>query len=84
MRLLICRGIATNNALSFMVPKFLICARAVKEALRIARASGVDLSQWRSVITFISARFGSLSDLEKEEMSDHRPKDACLALRRNG
>ncbi len=81
---MICRGIATNNALSFMISKFLTCARVVKEALRIARASGVDSSQWRSVITFISARFGSLSDLEKEEMSDHRPKDACLALRCNG
>lgn len=60
------RGIPTNNTLSFMIPQFLAAANSVKEGLRIAKANGVDLGQWRSVITFMSARFTSLGDLEKE------------------
>lgn len=66
IKLLTSRGIATNNTLSFMIPQFLACARAVKEGLEIAKTNGVDLSQWRSVITFMSARFTALGDLEKE------------------
>jgi len=66
IKVLTSRGIPTNNTLSFMVPQFVTCVNAVKEGLKIAKAKGVDLTTWRSVITFMSARFTSLGDLEKE------------------
>lgn len=98
MKLLTSRGIATNNTLSFIIPQFLTCARAVKEGLEIAKKKKVDLSQWRSVITFMSARFTSLGDLEKEaeekgiELSEKDlrwaelaiMKKACRLIKENG
>ena len=66
IKVLTSRGIPTNNTLAFMIPQFVTCANAVKEGARIAKAKGVDLSRWRSVITFMSTRFTSLGDLEKE------------------
>ncbi|MBC7189478.1 transaldolase [Candidatus Aerophobetes bacterium] len=60
------RGIPTNNTLAFMIPQFLTCARKVKEGLEIAKKNGVDLSTWRSVITFMSSRFTELGTLQKE------------------
>jgi len=66
IKVLTSRGIPTNNTLSFMIPQFATCANAVKEGVKIAKANKVDLSGWRSVITFMSARFTALGDLEKE------------------
>jgi len=66
IKVLTSRGIPTNNTLAFMVPQFVTCANAVREGLEIAKANGTDLSTWRSVITFMSARFTALGDLEKE------------------
>jgi len=66
IKVLTSRGISTNNTLAFMIPQFVTCAKAVKEGVEIARKNGVDLSRWRSVITFMSARFTSLGTLEKE------------------
>jgi len=66
IKVLTSRGIPTNNTLAFMIPQFVACANAVKEGLEIAKKNGVDLTTWRSVITFMSARFTSLGDLEKE------------------
>jgi transaldolase len=34
--------------------------------LKEAKTNGVDLTQWRSVITAMSARYGTLGDLQKE------------------
>ena len=42
------------------------CMRAVVAGLKEAKTNGVDLSQWRSVITAMSARYGTLGDLQKE------------------
>lgn len=56
------RGIATNNTTSFTVPQYLRCMAAVSAGLLRARAAGVDLSRWRSVITHMSARLGELGD----------------------
>jgi transaldolase len=39
---------------------------AVVEGLKQARADGVDLTKWRSVITAMSARYGTLGDLQKD------------------
>jgi len=66
IKVLTSRGIPTNNTLAFMIPQFVTASNSVKEGLEIAKANGVDLSQWRSVITFMSTRFTSLGDLEKE------------------
>jgi transaldolase len=60
------RGISTNNTTSFTVPQYLRCMAAVSAGLYRARAAGVDLSRWRSVITHMSARLGELGDWKTE------------------
>lgn len=60
------RGISTNNTTSFTVPQYLRCMAAVSAGLLRAKAAGVDLSKWRSVITHMSARLGELSDWKRE------------------
>jgi len=60
------RGIATNNTLSFTVPQFLACVKAVQKGLQQAKKDGVDLFRWRSVITHMSARYGTLGDLKAQ------------------
>lgn len=66
IRRLTAKGIATNNTLSFIIPQFVACMNAIVEGLKEARAKGVDLTRWRSVITAMSARYGTLGDLQKE------------------
>lgn len=63
IKILTSKGIATNNTLSFILPQFMVCAKAVKEGLEIAKKNKVDLSKWRSVITDMMARYGDLGDL---------------------
>jgi len=60
------KGIPTNNTLAFIIPQFIAAMNAVVEGLEEARANGVDLTKWRSVITCMSARYGTLGDLQKE------------------
>ncbi len=60
------KGIATNNTLSIMISQFIACMNAVVEGKKEAETNGVDLNKWRSVITFMSGRFGTLGDLRKE------------------
>jgi transaldolase len=60
------RGIATNNTLAFTVPQFVSCMEAVQRGLEQARRGGVDLYRWRSVITHMSARYGTLGDLKTQ------------------
>ena len=57
------RGIATNNTLTFVLSQLLDCAKSVMRGLEKAKANGVDLSKWRSVITHMEARYGDLGDL---------------------
>jgi transaldolase len=59
-------GISTNNTTSFTVPQYMRCMSAVSAGLYRAKAAGVDLSKWRSVITHMSARLGELSDWRTE------------------
>lgn len=58
------RGISTNNTTSFTVPQYVECMNAVSRGLDRAKAAGVDLSRWRSVITHMSARLGNVGDLK--------------------
>jgi transaldolase len=60
------KGIPTNNTLAFIIPQFVACMKAIVAGLKEAKAKGADLSQWRSVITAMSARYGTLGDLQKE------------------
>jgi transaldolase len=63
------RGIATNNTLAFTVPQFVACMEAVKRGLEKAKEERVDLFRWRSVITHMSARYGTLGDLKDQAVS---------------
>jgi transaldolase len=60
------RGVSTNNTTSFTVPQYLTCMNAVSRGLLRAKANGVDLSRWRSVITHMSARLGNIGDLKSQ------------------
>jgi transaldolase len=84
------RGIATNNTLSFTVPQFVACMEAVRKGLEQAKKDGVDLSRWRSVITHMSARYGTLGDLKAQaesrgiELSEVDIRWAELAIFKRG
>lgn len=60
------KGVPTNNTLSFIIPQFVACMNAVTRGMKTAKENGVDLSRWRSVITAMSTRFGTLGDLQKD------------------
>jgi transaldolase len=66
IKMLTAKAIPTNNTLAFTIPQFIACMNAVVEGMKEAKAKGVDLSRWRSVITDMSARYGTLGDLQKE------------------
>jgi transaldolase len=59
------KGIPTNNTLTFVLPQLMDCARSVRRGLEKAKADGVDLSSWRSVITHMEARYGDLGGLRE-------------------
>jgi len=66
IRRLTARAVPTNNTLAFVIPQFVEGIRSVSIGLKEAREAGVDLAGWRSVITFMSSRFGTLGDLQKQ------------------
>ena len=70
------RGIATNNTTSFTVPQYVRCMAAISAGLLRAKASGAELSRWRSVITHMSARLGELGDWRTEA----KARDIPLSL----
>lgn len=60
------RGISTNNTTSFTVAQYMRCMSAVSAGLLRARAAGIDLTNWRSVITHMSSRLGELGDWKRQ------------------
>ncbi|MGE5255524.1 MAG: transaldolase family protein [Hyphomicrobiales bacterium] len=66
IRRLTARGVPTNNTVSLVISQVVACMEAVGRGLREAWAGGVDLSGWRSVITVMSSRFGTLGALQQE------------------
>jgi transaldolase len=80
------RGVATNNTLCYVLPQIMDCARSVKRGLQKAREAGVDLSNWRSVITQMEARYGDLGGLrdfarqEGIELTEADVRTAELAI----
>ena len=76
------RGISTNNTPSVTVPQYLRCMSAVTAGLFRAKAAGVGLSRWRSVVTHMSARLGELSDWRTEAKA--RGSELSLSEIRDG
>lgn len=63
---LVSRGISINNTLTYTVPQFMECVRAVETGLAAAKAAGIDTERWRAVITHMIGRYGSNGDLLAE------------------
>jgi transaldolase len=59
-------GVPTNCTSGYTVPQFIAVAEAVQAGLLEARHNGVDLTGWRSVITFMSARWESAQEFAEE------------------
>jgi transaldolase len=59
-------GVSTNCTSGYTVPQFIAVAEAVQAGLLEARASGVDLAGWRSVVTFMSARWESAQEFTEQ------------------
>ena len=76
------RGISTNNTTSFTVAQYTRCRAAVSAGLLRAKANGVDLANWRSVITHMSSRLAQLGDWKKE--ADARGIELSLPEMRDG
>jgi transaldolase len=66
IRQLVGRGISINNTLSYTLPQFMACIRAVEAGRAEARCRGTDATPWRAVITDMIGRFGSNGDLSDE------------------
>lgn len=60
------RGIPTNCTAAYTVPQFLAVAEAVQAGLLEARATGVDLTRWRSVVTYMSARWENAAEFDSQ------------------
>lgn len=76
------RGISTNNTTAFTVAQYVRCRAAVSAGLLRARAAGVDLSKWRSVITHMASRLGEKSDWKKQ--AEQRGVDLSMDEIRDG
>lgn len=57
LRALTRQGVSTNCTFAFTLPQFIAAAEEVQAGLLEARADGVDLTSWKSVITDMSARW---------------------------
>ena len=56
------RGISTNCTLAYTVSQFVAAAEEVQAGLAEARASDIDLTGWKSVVTDMSARWENAPD----------------------
>ena len=59
-------GVSTNCTAAYTVPQFIAAADAVQAGLLVARADGVDLTGWRSVVTYMSARWEGAPEFEHQ------------------
>jgi transaldolase len=60
------RGISTNCTSAFVVPQFVAVAEQVQAGLLEARAAGVDLVSWRSVVTDMIARWENVPEFAEQ------------------
>jgi transaldolase len=68
IRKLTALGVSTNCTSGYTVPQFIAVAEAVQAGLLEARHNGVDLTGWRSVITFMSVRWESAQEFDEEAL----------------
>jgi transaldolase len=66
LRQLTARGIPTNCTSAYTVPQFVAVAENVQTGLLEARQNGVDLTGWRSVVTYMSARWEAAVEFEQQ------------------
>ncbi len=59
-------GIPTNATLTFTLSQLIAVAEAVKQGLALARANGVSLSQWKSVVTHMLGRYEDNPEFDKQ------------------
>lgn len=60
------RGIPTNCTAAYTVPQFVAVAEAVQKSVLEARSAGVDLTRWRSVITYMSTRWENAPEFDQQ------------------
>lgn len=89
IRRLTALGLPTNCTSGYTVSQFIAVAEAVQAGLLEARQNGVDLTGWRSVITFMSARWEAASEFAEQarqagfELSEEDQRLAGLAVFKN-
>jgi len=89
IRQLTALGVPTNCTSGYTVSQFIAVAEAVHAGLIEARQNNVDLTGWRSVITFMSARWEGTSEFAEEakaagfELSIEDQRWAGLAVFKN-
>ena len=82
-------GISTNCTAAYTVPQFIAAADAVQAGLLEARTKGVDLTGWRSVVTYMSARWEGAPEFEHQaaeqglELSQEDRRLAGVAIFKN-
>jgi transaldolase len=59
-------GVSTNCTAAYTVPQFIAAADAVQAGLLVARTNRVDLTGWRSVVTYMSARWEGAPEFEQQ------------------
>ena len=59
-------GVSTNCTAAYTVPQFIAAAEAVQAGLLEARTHRVDLTGWRSVVTYMSARWEGAPEFEQQ------------------
>jgi transaldolase len=69
LRQLTLAGVPTNVTTQFTVSQVMACAKTVREAVEVARAKGVALDRWRSVLTLMPGRFEDLGPLDAQGTS---------------
>ncbi len=76
-------GIPTNNTLTFVLAQLIDCARTIQRGIDRAKAKGVDLTQWRSVASYMLElpRFRghlTMGSASSPERSSHGEDQATL------
>jgi transaldolase len=66
IRRLTALGVPTNCTSCYTVPQFVAIAEAVQAGLIEARQKAVDLTGWRSVVTFMSARWEAAPEFAEQ------------------
>ena len=82
IRQLTARGISTNCTAGYIVPQFVAVAEAVQAGLAEARKNSVDLTRWRSVVTYMSARWENSEAFTEQAQAagiELSPDDRCWA-----